>query len=160
MAMISLVLDNLRSIHNVGSILRTADGLGVSQINYIGTSPYPALEVDERLPHRRQKQSQQLAKTALGAEKLLTGCYFKDVASFLKQANRPIVCLEQTETGQSLNDYQLSQSIYLVVGAEVDGVSAKLLAAAETCLEIPMRGQKESFNVAVACGIALYSLLN
>ena len=151
-----LVLDNLRSIYNVGSILRTAEGFGVKQVSFIGCSPYPALKNDQRLPHLQAKQTEQIAKTALGAEKLIEGQYFAQASHFLSQVRQPIICLEQTKDSLVLADYQETQAICLVLGAETTGVSPELIKAAQTCLVIPMSGRKESFNVAVASGIALY----
>ncbi|MEM6997620.1 MAG: TrmH family RNA methyltransferase [Patescibacteria group bacterium] len=158
---IILVLDNLRSCHNVGSILRTANGFGVRHIEFVGTTPYPELADDLRLAHMISKQSSQIAKTALRAEQDISGHYHNDIAAFLEKqsADRPIVCLEQSEGSVSLPEYQPAGPIYLVVGNEVDGVSAEFMSAADTIVEIPMRGSKESFNVAVSTGIALYSLL-
>ena len=155
---IRLVLDNLRSIYNVGSILRTAEGFGVRAVSFIGSSPYPELKDDPRLPHLRRRQTTQIAKTALGAEQLIEAQYFSDCSAFLEANSWPIVCLEQTESSSLLADYQPTQDICLVLGAETRGVSPELIEAASDCLQMPMLGQKESFNVAVACGIALYHL--
>lgn len=156
---ITLVLDNLRSCHNVGSILRTANGLGVQDIIYIGTTPYPELDNDTRLPHLVKRQTSQIAKTALGAERMLNGAYFSDASEFLAQKEGLLVCLEQTNGSSPLTSYALTEPIYLALGNEVSGVSEQLIESADTCIEIPMKGAKESFNVAVSAGIAIHQIL-
>ena len=158
-ASITLVLDNLRSCHNVGSIIRTADGFGQRRFVFLGTTPHPRLSGDPRLAYQSLKQTRQIAKTALGAEQNIQGRYYAKTQDFLQVKNDwPIVCLEQTPDGRALKEYRLKQPIYLVVGNEIDGVSEELLGLSSERLTIPMSGDKESFNVAVAAGIALYQL--
>ena len=97
MATLILVLDNLRSCHNVGSIIRTAVGFGWTQFIFLGTTPYPQLENDERLPHAQQRQTRQIAKAALGAEKFINGQHFAQTATFLAQVSPTnLICLETT----------------------------------------------------------------
>lgn len=152
-----MVLDNLRSCHNVGSIIRTADGFGWRRFIFLGTTPYPEIENDQRLKHQILRQTKQIAKTSLGAEEKINGQYFKDTATFLKRVEGSnLICLEQTAASKNLTDYRLKRNSYLVIGNEIEGISAQLIKKSAICLEIPMLGQKESFNVAVATGIALY----
>jgi len=157
---ITLILDNLRSCHNVGSILRTADGFGVKHVVMVGTTPYPELQDDTRLPHQRRKQTAQIAKTALGAEQKPIYSYVSDYEELLQLiGNLPIYSLEQTNSSVELGMDIKHPEFALVVGNEVSGVSPILIDASISTLEIPMAGQKESFNVSVATGIALYALL-
>ena len=157
---ITVVLDNIRSAYNVGSIARTCDGLGVEGIITYGITPHPLLPNDQRLPHISAKATRSIAKTALGAEQTITH-HAQSLEQLLPLIDSvPIVCLEQTKQSQPLRQFRPSGSIALVVGNEINGVSVELLEIASTQLYIPMRGQKESFNVAVATAIALYDLLN
>ena len=154
---LTLVLENLRSCHNVGSIIRSAEGFGRLQFIFIGTTPYPEIENDRRLKYQILRQTKQIGKTALGAEQKIKGRYFKDVAEFLEQAeDNDLICLEQTPKSLNLADYRLKNNSYLIVGNEIDGVCDQVIKKSTTCLMIPMVGKKESFNVAVAAGIALY----
>ena len=152
---LTLVLDNLRSCHNVGSIIRTADGFGCRRFAFIGTTPYPRLAADGRLPHLIRRQTARIAKTALGAEKEIDGRYFETAASFLSGGGGRLICLEQTPGSRPLASWRPADGDRLVLGNELDGVGPELAAAGD-CLFIPMAGNKESFNVAVAAAIALY----
>lgn len=156
-----LVLDNLRSAHNVGVILRTADGAGWPTVYLCGTTPSPHLAGDPRPPYAQDRAAKEIAKTALGAEKVLNLHYSFATAEAikgLKTAGFQIVALEQTANSRSLKGITAPQ-IALVVGNEVEGISREILELCDQIAEIPMRGQKESLNVAVATGIALYSLM-
>lgn len=162
---IVLIAHNLRSTHNVGSLLRTADGLGVGKVYLTGYSPYPlretARETDSRLPHLAAKTANQIAKTALGAEKLPFWEHQEDIFAVLEVLRRDgykIAALEQAATSISLSNFKVSGKIALIVGREVEGIETEIQKAADYILEIPMHGQKESFNVAVAAAIALYHL--
>ena len=138
-------------------MIRTANGFKQQRFVFIGSTPYPAISRDRRLPWAANKQTRLIAKTALGAEQEIEGEYFEDVADFLQTRGEiELVCLEQTERSQKLADYRWPTSAYLVVGNELTGVSPAILTISETHLHIPMLGNKESFNVAVAAGIALY----
>ncbi|MCL2038387.1 hypothetical protein FWG86_00565 [Candidatus Saccharibacteria bacterium] len=159
---------NLRSIANVASILRTADCLGIQTVYFIGTTPHPSLPGDPRLPHVRALLDQKFAKTSLGAEKSLNLAYFPDFTELQDHLNRAsspkspqpqILALEQAPGSYHLPDLpQLQDHILLIVGEERHGLPPDLLAKCNATLEIPMLGQKESLNVAVATGIALYAL--
>ena len=157
MPRLTLVLDNLRSCHNVGSIIRTANAFGCRRFAFIGICPYPALTTDSRLPWQAAKQTRQIAKTGLGAELEVVGEHFADSQAFLAASRRPIICLEQTGHSQPLAGFSWPASeLQLVVGNELDGVSAPLLEAAEACLHIPMLGSKRSLGVSIATAITLY----
>jgi len=160
---IVIIAHNIRSTHNVGAFFRTADGFGIQHLYLTGYTPYPTLPVDSRLPHLSQKLTQQIHKTALGAEETLAFSYSEDpteIIAQLKQEGFTILALEQTPEAILLPSYKVPQEdkIALVLGEEVEGIPAPLLALVDQAIEIPMQGRKESFNVSVACGIALYAL--
>lgn len=156
-----LIIHNVRSSHNVGSLLRSADGFGINHVYFTGYTPYPAQKNDERLPHLREKIERQITKTALGAEKTVPWTHSQDiepVISRLKTSGFAVVALEQTPGAIPLVDFKPDKNIALIVGNEVDGLDKSTLEFADLYLEIPMKGKKESFNVAVAGAIALYQL--
>lgn len=142
-----LVLDNVRSLNNIGSIFRTADAFAIERIVLCGISAVPP--------------SPEIHKTALGAEESVEWRYcastLEAVAS-LKADGTEVCCLEQVKESVSLQDYvPVSGKRYaLVVGHEVDGVSADVVDACDVCLEIPQRGTKHSMNVAVSAGVAMW----
>lgn len=154
-----MILHNIRSTYNVGSIFRTADGFGVQRLLLSGYTPYPAIPEDTRLPHIRNKTSSQIHKTALGAELAVSFDYqpAPDLMQ-LRQAGYTIVALEQTVTATPLPEYRPAEKVALLLGEEVNGIDPNLLKLCDEHVEIPMKGSKESFNVSVACGIALYAL--
>jgi len=156
------IAHDIRSTHNVGSLLRTCEGLGVSHVYFTGYTPYPALpDGDTRLPHIAQKLTRQIEKTALGAESLVPWSQVDDVMSCIatvRAAGYAVVALEQTTGSTALPDFQPPQKIALLLGREVEGIDSALLALCDTCLEIPMFGQKESFNVVQAAAMALYQI--
>jgi tRNA G18 (ribose-2'-O)-methylase SpoU len=156
---ITLLLNNIRSTHNVGSIFRTAEGFGVKQIVLSGYTPYPKQQGDVRLPHLADKITRQIHKTALGAETMVPFTYFENIDEFLATNDAtPLIALEQSGNSINLRDFQPPIAFTLVVGEEVHGIDAALVRECESILEIPMTGAKESFNVSVATGIALYAL--
>lgn len=156
---IIIIAHNIRSTHNVGSIFRTAEGLGISKIILSGYTPYPRIEHDTRLPHISDKMTAQIHKTALNAEAIVPFEYREtlDLEEFKKDGYR-LVALEQAEHSIPLNEYVPPEKIALIIGEEVHGIEPELLHQSEDIVEIPMQGQKESFNVSVATGIALYAL--
>ncbi len=158
MAEITLLLHNIRSTHNVGSIFRTAEGFGVKRIILTGYTPYPKRTIDTRLPHLAEKITKQIHKTALGAEVMVPFRYYETIDEFLETNPLPLVALEQSERSIPLDNYEPEDDFILLLGEEVHGIEPELLAKCEAILEIPMKGQKESFNVSVATGIALYAL--
>lgn len=159
MPKIILIAHNIRSTHNVGSIFRSAEGFAVKQIILSGYTPYPKLLNDSRLPHITDKLTKQIHKTALDAENMVPFSYQEtpDLAALRRDGYR-IVGLEQDSRSVLLPDYRPADKIALLLGEEVDGITADLRSQCDDLIEIPMHGQKESFNVSVATGIALYHL--
>lgn len=156
---IIVIAHNIRSAHNVGSVLRTCEGFGVSRVILSGYTPYPTLENDPRLPHVAAKLTKDIHKTALGAEHLVSYEHQAE-PDFQALRNRGfvIVGLEQDLRSVPLPEYSPPQKAALLLGEEVNGIADELRDECDTMLEIPMKGKKESFNVSVAAGIALYAL--
>ena len=158
---IIVIAHNIRSTHNVGAIFRTAEGFGVTKIILSGYTPYPLLARDTRLPHIANKLTAQIHKTALGAETMVPFTYQETPElQQLKTAGFTVVGLEQDERSLMLPSYNAPQKVALLLGEEVEGITSELRNKCDELIEIPMRGQKESFNVSVAAGIALYALSN
>lgn len=160
---IILVLKDIRSIHNVGSILRTAEALGIKDIVYSGYTPYPEIEGDTRILHIRNKLSKTINKTSLDAEFNLNHKFVEDLENYidsLKNNGFKICSLEQDERSIDIKDFNDSSDIVLILGNEVTGVDKNLLDKSDYILEIPQRGKKESLNVVQATAIALYKLTN
>lgn len=156
---IIVVVHNIRSTHNVGSLFRTAEGFGIKKLLISGYSPHPRTAHDTRLPHVADKATRQIHKTALGAESLVPFEYFTEVDfRSLRKSGYRIVALEQATGSVLLPNYTPPEKIVLVLGEEVQGISPYLLEQCDDIVEIPMAGKKESFNVSVAAGIALYHL--
>lgn len=158
---IVVIAHNIRSAHNVGSLLRTAEGLGVSKVYLSGYTPYPICQNDERLPHIANKVGAQIHKTALGAEKALDWQHPDDISqtiSDLKGQGYTIAALEQSAGSTPLPSLKPGPKIALLLGSEIGGLDKKLLKQCDDCLEIPMFGKKESFNVVQAAAMALYHL--
>lgn len=163
MCSIVLVVHNVRSAHNVGSVLRTAEGLGIDQVYLTGYSPYPLSKDDARLPHLAAKTHKQISKTALGAENSLKWTRQEDISRLikdLKMENYQIVALEQTRTATDLTKFKSGSDLALIVGSELGGLDKSVLDLCDVHIHIPMSGKKESFNVSVAAAIALYHLRN
>lgn len=162
-----LVLDNIRSTYNVGAILRTAEGFGVNKVILSGYTP--RVNDPELLPHLREKLNKEIHKTALGAEEMLDIYSSHDIISDLKNLKEQgyqILGLENNIQEQNLiklNDPELKNKLkskaVLILGEEVNGIKNSLYDIIDLFLEIPMKGKKESFNVSVATGIALYGIL-
>ena len=153
------VLHNIRSLYNVGAIMRTCDGLGIRRVIFSGYTPYPG----KGLPHEQEKIRRELHKTALGAEESVAWDYSGDIVLTLKGYRAKgwrILALEQGEQTENLRDFGgLDKNSLLILGEEVAGIPKELLDEADLCLEIPMCGKKESFNVSVAAAIAFWELL-
>lgn len=158
MSHITLVLHNIRSTHNVGSIFRSAEGFGVEKIILTGYTPYPHTDSDTRLPHIYEKITSQIHKTALGAETMVPFEYHDNLLTWLDSTTLPVVALEQAKNSVNIRDFQAPVSFALLLGEEVHGIENQFLKRADAIVEIPMVGKKESFNVSVATGIALYAL--
>jgi len=156
---IIVVAHDLRSCHNVGSLLRTCDGLGVEKVFLTGYTPYPAQKNDRRLPHISRKIDKQIDKTALGAQKSQKWEKIEDIADVfyaLKKDGYKICALEQSAQSIPLNGFETPDKIALVIGSETTGLDGSVLDHMEFILEIPMFGKKESFNVIQATAMALY----
>ena len=144
-----VVLDNIRSRENVGSIFRTADAVGVSTIYLCGITPTP--------PHEK------ISKTALGAETLVPWEYHKQtwrLIKKLKERGYQIAALEKTKSAENIFNFKPKFPLALVLGNEVEGLSFQTLKYCDKTIAIPMYGQKESLNVAVAFGVAAYTILD
>ncbi|HYG83721.1 MAG TPA: TrmH family RNA methyltransferase [Verrucomicrobiae bacterium] len=155
-----LIAHNIRSTHNVGAIFRTAEGFGIKKIYLGGYTPYPATPQDLRLPHITEKITAQISKTALGAEELVPFEAYRDIDGLLtslKHGGYTIIGLEQDEKSRPLQNFSPTGPTAILLGEEVAGIEPGLRAQCDSLLEIPMLGKKESFNVSVACGIALYA---
>ncbi len=147
----ALVLDNVRSLHNVGAAFRTADAFGIERVVLVGITGTP--------PHR------EIFKTALGAENTVDWVHFPaaaEAADYLKQEGYDLIALEQTTGSGNLLAFQpaADQKYAFVFGNEVDGVSDELLARCDQAVEIPQFGTKHSLNVSVCFGIVLYDHLS
>ena len=161
MQKIVLILHNIRSTYNVGSITRTAECLGVDKIYATGYTPYTFSEEKIDPPHVALKMRTAIHKTALSAEEVLPINKHSDVTALiadLKDSGYSIVALEQSPNSLPINQYEYDKPVALILGEEVHGITNDLLNLSDTILEIPMLGKKESFNVSVATAITLYEL--
>lgn len=150
---IRLLLDNIRSVHNVGSIFRTAETIGVSTIYCLETTPTPR----DRFGRKRSD----LSKVALGAEEMIVWEHTTDASVLIKKLKLDgfqIIALEQDDNSIDYKKIKPAGKSLLILGNEVDGVSPTLLKMADIIAEIPMKGEKESLNVSVSAGIALYRI--
>ena len=150
---IVVLLDNIRSLYNTGSILRTADASGVERVVLCGITPRP---------DQGSRQRRAIAKTALGAENSVQWEYKPDAHAALRSLTAEgyqTVAVEISPLAVNLFEWTPRWPVCLVFGHEVDGVSSDLAAHVETVIRIPMLGQKRSLNVATAAGVVLYELL-
>ena len=153
-----LILDNIRSTHNVGSIFRTADASGISKIYLLGYTPSPV----DRFGRKRKD----VAKSALGAEETIEWESIKseEIKDFIKKIKEEegfqIISLEQSDNSTDYKDIKTEEKVAVVLGNEVDGVSVDILDLSDVIAEIPMEGEKESLNVSVATGVLLFRLFN
>lgn len=164
---IVIILHNIRSTYNVGSILRTADGFGVNRVIYSGYTPTP-LPYSKLLPHLSAKLTDQIHKTALGAEQTLKSSITDDIKQTLndlKNTGFQIIGLENNLSGKIthlINDPEtkthLKDKVAILLGEEVLGIPKELHSLVDFFLEIPMYGEKESFNVSIATAILLFYL--
>ena len=168
-----VVVHNIRSLYNVGSILRTAEGFGVQRVVFTGYTP--CADNPTYLPHIKEKIKESIHKTALGAEEMVPTEYsgnVREVLENLKKDRYRIIGLENNIRDRrlkKLNSPELQTALgraatfgsrtVLLLGEEVTGIQEDLYDLVDVFLEIPMKGRKESFNVSVATGIALYKLL-
>ena len=164
---IHLILHNIRSILNVGAILRTAEGLGVEKVIFSGYTPTP-LPVSKELPHIAENITAKIHKTALGAEAYLNLAATDNILQTLENYRKDgfqLVGLENNLDDPRLirinsPDFhtKIGPRVALVLGEEVGGIAAELRKKLDVFVEIPMVGRKESFNVSVATGMILYEL--
>jgi 23S rRNA (guanosine2251-2'-O)-methyltransferase len=148
-----VILDNIRSVYNVGSIFRTSDALGVDMIYLCGVTPTPT----DRFGRARQD----LAKVALGAEKDVAWEHVKNTADIIKKLKKEgfqIIAVEQDKKSVAYNKIKTKNEVAIVMGTEVTGIDKKTLALCDVIAEIPMKGNKESLNVSVSFGIAGYEI--
>jgi tRNA G18 (ribose-2'-O)-methylase SpoU len=149
-----LILNDIRSTHNVGSIFRTADACGISKIYLVGTTPTP---ID-----RFGRERKDVAKTALGAEKTIPWEYYEKAEPLiekLKKDNFTIVAIEQSKKSIDYKEVKLNNNSAIILGSEVTGISEEVLEKCDIVVEIPMLGKKESLNVSVATGVVLFRIL-
>ena len=145
-----VVLENIRSMHNVGSVFRTADAFLIQSLYLCGYTRQP--------PHR------DIHKTALGSTETVEWLYFSTAAGAvqqLKETGYRIWGVEQVESSLMLNDLEIdkNEKIAVVFGNEVEGISNEVLQLCDGCIEIPQLGMKHSLNVSVAAGIVLWELV-
>lgn len=150
------VLDNLRSVYNVGSIFRTANAVGVEKIYLCGTTPTP---VDKKGERRKD-----FAKVALGAEDIVMWEYEESTVKALKKLQQEGFCIIAFEQDEKSLDYKEvsiegKENIAFVIGPEVTGITQEVLDMCDVIAEIPMLGTKESLNVTIAFGIGVYRIL-
>ena len=151
-----VVLDNLRSVYNVGSIFRTANAVGIEKIYLCGTTPTP---LDKKGLRRKD-----FAKVALGAEDIVSWEYVEsptDCVKKLKDESYYVVSLEQDKSSVDYKEVSIKdkENIAFVIGSEVDGINHEIIKVSDVVAEIPMLGTKESLNVTIAFGIAAYRIL-
>lgn len=147
MLMLSIIIiaNDIRSAHNVGSILRTADGFAVDHIYFTGITPYPSKVDDSRLPHIHKKLTRQIEKTALGTIKTTNWSYHPNINQLiteLKNKNYKIIGLEQHKKSIKLNDYKPNTNLAILLGAEITGIKPDLLKKCDKIIEIRMYGHK------------------
>ena len=163
MKKIVLILCDVRSCYNVGSIFRTADAAGSTEIVLCGITPHPRLINDTRPEKVIENNSKMIHKTALGAEDSVIYSYQEsplEAINKYKSAGYQVVALEnKMENTENIFDFKSADDLVIVVGSETNGLSAEVLGLCSNVLEIPMHGIKNSLNVSVAVGIALYSLI-
>ena len=149
-----LILPDIRSAINIGAIFRTADAVGISKIYLTGWTPRPTDKFG-----RIQKD---IAKSALGAETWIPWEYKKTLIPLiisLKKEGYKIVAIEQDKKAVDYRKVKVSGKIAIIMGPEVLGIDKKILDKCDIIAQIPMHGKKESLNVSVACGIALFRIL-
>ncbi|MCX2453687.1 RNA methyltransferase [Pedobacter sp. PLR] len=142
-----VVLDNVRSMHNIGSVFRTADGFAIEKLYLCGITAQP--------PHR------EIEKTALGATQSVAWEHFEttlDAVASLRKDGYEIIAIEQASGSTMLNTFQpdTQKKYALIFGNEVNGVSDEVMTQIDECIEIPQFGTKHSFNIVISAGIVLW----
>ena len=151
----SIILDNIRSVENIGAIFRTADVLGIAKIYLAGVSGI-TYSGQEKILHPK------VAKTALGAQNFIPWEHWENIGELidnLKSQNIKIVCLENNvPNAKNILEFEPQFPLALIAGNEVEGINAQILEKSDAIIQIPMFGQKESLNVATAAGIAGFEI--
>ena len=145
-----VILDNIRSLNNIGSVFRTSDAFLVEKIYLCGITASPP--------------SKEIQKTALGATESIDWEYVENITTLiqkLKDSKIKIVSIEQTENSTMLQDFEISkgQKYAIIFGNEVKGIQQEVVSASDICVEIPQFGTKHSLNISVSCGIILWDLI-
>ena len=148
---VAIILDDVRSMYNIGSVFRTADGFAIEKLCLCGITAQP--------PHR------EIEKTALGATQSINWSYYQDVLTAVAQLREDgykIIAVEQASGSIMLNDFKPETGIKyaLVFGNEVNGVNEKVMAVIDSCIEIPQFGTKHSFNIVISAGIVLWDMFS
>ncbi|MSU45127.1 MAG: TrmH family RNA methyltransferase [Candidatus Zambryskibacteria bacterium] len=149
-----VLLYNIRSTHNVGSIFRTSDALGVTKIYLSGYTPTPT--------DKFNRPRKDVSKVSLGAEKTIPWEYVKDAKKLIKKLKNKkieIIGIEQSKNSVDYKKVKTGKRVLFVVGNEVEGIDKDILSLCDIVAEIPMKGDKESLNVSVAFGTALFRIL-
>lgn len=149
-----LILPNIRSAINVGAMFRTADAIGINKIYLTGYTPRPT--------DKFGRIQSDIAKSALGAETWIPWKYEEDINKVLKKLKKDkfqIVAVEQDKNSIDYRKVKVGDKVAIIMGEEVNGLDKKILKKCNVIAEIPMKGKKESLNVSVACGIALFGIL-
>lgn len=153
-SLVHILLPDIRSAYNVGSIFRSADCFGATKLYLSGTTPRP---VD-----RFNRPQKEIAKTALGAEKSIPWEYFETAKEVIKKAKKEgfhIIAIEQSDTSVDIQTFPKHEKTLCIFGNEVEGVPKEILKLCDSIIEIDMKGEKESLNVSVCAGVVLYELL-
>ncbi len=150
-----LILPDIRSAQNVGSLFRTADACGIEHIYIVGITPAPTDQFG--------RFNTAIAKTALGAEKTIPWTKVATLAPLitkLQKAGIQTIAIEQSKNAIDYKKVKIQKPVAFILGNEVDGLPKNILEKVDIVTEIPMKGMKESLNVSVAAGIALFRILN
>ena len=143
-----VIIDNIRSAYNVGSIFRTSDGAGVCEIHICGISPTTEMN--------------KVAKTALGSTDSVKWQYHISTLKaieFFKEKNIPIYSIELTSQAKDYRDVEYPDELAIILGHETEGIKQDILDLSDKHIKVPMRGKKESLNVATVAGIIIYKIL-
>ena len=146
-----VILDNIRSLNNVGSVFRTSDAFLIEKIYLCGITATPP--------------NKEIHKTALGATESVAWEYVEDTLTLiqeLKNSKIKVLAIEQAENSTMLNEFtpEKNQKYAIVLGNEVKGVQQEVVSASDVCIEIPQLGTKHSLNISVSCGVVLWDLFN
>jgi tRNA G18 (ribose-2'-O)-methylase SpoU len=156
-----IIADNIRSLYNVGSIFRVADGVNLEGLYLCGITAYPQMENDERPIWMAEKADRHIRKTGLTGVTTVPFRYFKTTAEAIKQAKkegRQVIGLELTETSVDYRDFSYKFPLAVVIGHETEGVDVEILPQLDGTVHLPMRGAGLSLNVATATSAFLYAL--